>query len=190
MKTHFLPILVLIAAWLLLCLPARADDSGFELSIGGFSGRMSGSFGNTDPADLTRVSDSSGGFSLSGAWRLNDHWAIDLEYADNGGFDGYNTCPPELLCIAAESPEVVDARTVTLSVLGELPVRPDWNLFARLGYADTDLDRRYAADVDDREAVVGAGFSWLYSPRSRLALEYRSEAADMERLGLSLRHRF
>ena len=190
MNTRFLLAPALIMAGLVAGNPVMANESGFELSFGGLTSRMEGSFSNRGPSDLTRVNDSASGYALSGAWHFNSNWAVDLEYADHGSFHGVNPCPPELFCIAAESPEVVDARTVTLSLMGEVSIGSDWNMFGRLGYADTELNRMYAGDVDDNDAVIGAGLRWIYTQHSSLALEYRSEAANIDRLGLSLRYQF
>jgi hypothetical protein len=190
MNKHFFLAPALVMAGLLASNPVIANETGFELGFGVLSSRMEGSFGNTHPADFTRVNDSVNGYALSGAWQFNPNWAVDLEYTDHGSFHGVNTCPPELLCIAAESPEVIDARTLTLSMLAEVPIGSDWSIFGRLGYADTDLNRRYSGDVDDKNVIIGAGLYWLYTQHSSLALEYRSEAADIDRLGLSVRYQF
>ena len=169
---------------------APADDMGFEVSVGALSSRMDDLFGGPDFGDLTRVSDHATGWSLSGAWRFNPNFALDLEYADHGTFHGFNICPPELLCIAADSPEQVEGTTWTLSMLGDLPLSDSWSLVGRLGWAETELDRRSASDVDVDGVAAGVGLRWSYNDMSSLLLEYRVEAAELERLGLQWNYRF
>ncbi|MDX1459928.1 MAG: outer membrane beta-barrel protein [Xanthomonadales bacterium] len=184
---------LLALIWLSSLLPATsalAQDNRFELTISGISSRMDGRFSDDITSDLTRASDRDTGYSISAAWRINPRWALGLEYADHGTLDGFNLCPPELFCIAAESPEFIDASSVTLSLAAAWPISDHWDIFGRVGYAETDLDRRFAGDTDDSSAVFGAGLIRELGQSTDLVIEHRVEAADLQRTSAGIMFRF
>lgn len=190
MSTRNLLFICACAAVLLTVQTSAANETGFELNVGGISTHMDGTFAGPASADLTSVSDRNTGWALSGTWYFSPSWGIDLEYADHGNFRGFNLCPPDFLCIAANSPEIVEVKSLTLSLLGEMPLGGQWSAFGRVGYADTDLNRRFAGDTDDQGWVAGVGLRRMFGQNYHLALEYRTEAADLDRYGVSFGYRF
>jgi hypothetical protein len=178
-------------AGLLAAPVAVANETGFEFGVSGLSTHMDATLrASKQSFDVTRVSDHSDGWALNGAWRFSPHFAVDVEYADHGSFHGFNTCPPEVFCIAANIPERVKAETWTLSMIGEMPISDSWRLFGRLGWAETELDRQFARDLRDDGVSAGAGVRWAWNDMSSLSLEYRDEAAKMDRVGLQLSYKF
>lgn len=127
-------------------------------------------------------------FKLFGGYRLSERVAVEAAYHD---FGDYN-----------ERSVSAEAEALSLSVVGMLPLNPQWSLFARGGLARTSTDVRVGSwheSDDDFSLAVGLGVTWLVTPQIELRADYELidqvsfggiDDGDIETVGIGAAYRF
>ncbi len=156
--------LALLAAVLLIALPAAADANPFYLV---------GKLGNTDTdaelgdsfRQIVAGDDTSSGIGLG--VRFGRHFAIQAEYLDLGVVPGAGSLcgPSDQPCLALVVPVVADSTAISVTLLPHLEVSRRLSLYGKLGFVSWDSDvsqldeagKRFIDEFKDEELVYGAG---------------------------------
>jgi hypothetical protein len=113
------------------------------------------------------------GFSATVGYRINRYLAAELTYSDFGEYqriDRFGTFATRYE-LGVSGPSV--------SVLGELPLGEQWELFLRGGvlFADQEVSTGVSLpierDYSDEVVIAGVGVQWSFAPRWAARLEYQ-----------------
>lgn len=157
---------VLVAA---ASFPALAQMGGYylEFSAGGTQARSEPLPPLTsNRSQVTESTVSSASYTLTGGWRFNDNFALEVNLSDHGSFSDRVVLTDRLIVMerdhAAEEwiSNLVDARmdadvkydiqSYGVSLLGNWPLSRRWNLYGRLGLASWNADSRIKGRLDYR----------------------------------------
>jgi opacity protein-like surface antigen len=187
----------MVAVALLLASLAQAGEPGFYLTATGGMGdenpkSIGANFGNSqgvihaDP-DQVEVDDGSFAWGIGIGYRINDHLAGEMEYADFGNTDvrEHYTVPNQGPVPFPSEFDLAYSSRVTgpvLSILGTLPVGQNFELFLRGGalFASREFsrggqlsfggqDQKFASTV----WLAGAGAAWSFAERWGVRAEYQ-----------------
>jgi hypothetical protein len=121
----------------------------------------------------TEIDEIDAGFSAMVGYRINRYLAAELTYTDFGEYeriDRFGTFASRYQ-LGVSGPSV--------SVLGQLPLGEQWELFVRGGvlFADqkvsTEVSLRIDRDYSDEVVMAGVGVQWSFAPRWAARLEYQ-----------------
>lgn len=130
------------------------------------------------------ISMRSAGFGVFVGWQILEPLGIELGYFDA------NTMKTTLGEFRGE----LDAKALTASVIGTLPLGDHWSLFGRVGAIRWQSDQSitesglliYSERFKDTDAWLGIGIGGMFEG-ARIRLEYsRADAADSDQSLLSL----
>lgn len=161
----------------------NGDEKGWY--VGASAGRSSLDYRNY--ATGAEVDESA--FAFRGGYRLNRYFAIEAGYADQGDHTLVIECWQPNGCGFVPYPITIDqsfSRT-EIAVLGILPIGERFELFAKLGQAQSRYDHATtpsdASDPDgantSTETLYGIGGRWHFNPNWSMRLEWdRAELPD------------
>jgi OOP family OmpA-OmpF porin len=139
--------------------PALAQSWYMGAGIGRGNLNMSGT--ELTGLNNAQIDDSDTTYTLRGGYRFNPYFALELGYYDLGQYTFSGTSGAVAVSGSAK------AKSYGLSAVGILPLGPQFDLYGRLGYAESELKANanttlVTANSSDRqgEATYGFGARW------------------------------
>ncbi|HJP05447.1 MAG: porin family protein [Gammaproteobacteria bacterium] len=156
MKKH------LVFAGILICLSLGAQADNSESSgwyVGGSLGLTS--VDDDGKFDDQQFDDSDGAYGFFGGYRFNDFFAAESRWMELGE---YRRSEPLI------DTDTMDATSISINLVGIIPVGDKWELSAQVGAASVDV----SCDSCNRETGTTAGFAASYrtSPNMSVFLSY------------------
>lgn len=140
--------------------------------------------GNSD-ANVGFLDDDTG-FKVAGGYSFSENWAVSLEYVDLGeldvdasalGFFGVNSS--------------LEADGFNLSVIGILPVNDSFDLFAKVGAFNWDIEAKASSggfsaseDEDGTDISWGLGAAYNFSDNFSVTAEFQRFDIDEDEIDL------
>ena len=158
-------------------------------SLAASEGYLGLSVGQTD-YDLKNAYsfDHGDSFAISGGYRFNENFALELSYIDLG--DGKDNVDPVW---------TVEVDGFNLAAVGIIPISKQFELFAKVGMFKWDgkVDEKGTgkiADGDGTELSYGAGLAYNLSSQFSIVLEYQvfdfDDGDDADNISAGVRYNF
>jgi OOP family OmpA-OmpF porin len=168
----FLAILAAVAASTALPVFAQFAPGGY---IGAGIGRGNLNVSATEFTGLSNatIGDSDTSWTIRGGWRFHPYMALEVGYYEFCTYDFHGNAGP----IAVNGDAKVES--YSLSLVGILPLGPQFEGYGRVGYAhtkakfsaNTAIASAFAADTQE-EATYGVGARWHFARNWSLFAEW------------------
>lgn len=189
---------LMATSWFIVLVVAAAAPSPVLAQMGGYYLEFSagGTEARSEPIppltsrrqQVTESTANSTSYTLTGGWRFNDNFALEVNLTDHGSFSDRATLSDRLVVMERDHvaeqwiPNLVDAymdadvkydvRSYGVSMLGNWPLARRWNIYGRLGLASWETKSRvkgrlvYRGDLNQSWDLDGkvsdSGSSFFY----------------------------
>jgi OOP family OmpA-OmpF porin len=136
----------------------------------------------------TESFDDPGGIEIIGGYNINPNFSVEVSYVDFG--EASDNEPPEWL---------ISSNTIALGAVGKVPLTPEFELFARLGYHSWDGELSESGygklDEDDGSGMLyGFGANYKLSEKFSIGVRYTNynfdKDTDVTLLSANLQYNF
>jgi OOP family OmpA-OmpF porin len=152
---------------------APAFAQSWYIGGGAGSGNLNKSGQDLTGLSNVTVDDSSTTYTVRGGYRFNPYFALELGYYDLGKYSFTGNAGPIDVVGTGK------AKSYGISAVGILPINPQFDLYGRIGWAESELKVQAntalanATDSDRQsEATYGVGGHWMFSRNVGLFAEW------------------
>ena len=123
------------------------------------------------------------GFKVFGGYQFNKNLGAELGYIDFGKFRFTN----------AGNTFDLKGKAVYLSAVGTLPINEQFDLQAKLGYANEDVstnNSKISITGDGSEFHFGAAARYHFNPQTAVSLDYDTAGSDLNLWSVNVNYKF
>ncbi|MCG7588175.1 outer membrane beta-barrel protein [Photobacterium sp. OFAV2-7] len=143
---------------------------------------------------MSIIDDSDTGFKVFGGYRANEHFAVELFYANLGEVSVNLGAASSLF---GTNELTIEQDTLGASLIGILPVTDNFELFGKVGFHAWDATINLTSDVkveaaDGTDPMFGAGIAYKYNRVSIQAEfeRYQLDETDIDLMSIGLAYHF